>query len=60
MIEENELDLIITDVMMPEMDGLEFTQIIKSKVETCRVQLYRKIKQMTELSPNDYIKSILT
>ena len=37
MIEENELDLIITDVMMPEMDGLEFTQIIKSKVETCHI-----------------------
>ncbi len=37
LIEENELDLIITDVMMPEMDGLEFTQIIKSKIETCHI-----------------------
>ncbi len=37
LIEENELDLIITDVMMPEMNGLEFTQIIKSKIETCHI-----------------------
>ncbi|MCW3804774.1 hybrid sensor histidine kinase/response regulator transcription factor [Plebeiibacterium marinum] len=37
LIDENELDLIITDVMMPEMDGLEFTQIIKSKIETCHI-----------------------
>ncbi len=37
MIEANELDLIITDVMMPEMNGLEFTQIIKSKIETCHI-----------------------
>lgn len=30
-------DLIITDVMMPEMDGIEFTRIIKENIETCHI-----------------------
>lgn len=30
-------DLIITDVMMPEMDGIEFTRIVKENIDTCHV-----------------------
>lgn len=32
-----EPDLIITDVMMPEMDGIEFTRTIKENLETCHI-----------------------
>lgn len=30
-------DLIVSDIMMPDMDGLEFCNIIKSTPETCHV-----------------------
>ncbi|MDR2954526.1 MAG: response regulator [Prevotella sp.] len=30
-------DLIITDVMMPEMDGIEFTRIVKENIDTCHI-----------------------
>lgn len=30
-------DLIISDIMMPEMDGIEFTRIVKTNIETCHI-----------------------
>ena len=30
-------DLIVTDVMMPEIDGIEFTRMVKENIETCHI-----------------------
>jgi len=56
-------NLIISDVMMPEMDGFELCEKIKSNVSTCHIPLilltalenHDKMIQGIELGADDYI-----
>jgi signal transduction histidine kinase/ligand-binding sensor domain-containing protein/DNA-binding response OmpR family regulator len=37
LLEEQQVDLIISDVMMPEMDGIHFCKKIKQNIQTCHI-----------------------
>lgn len=36
-VEQNEVDVIISDIMMPVMDGIEFCRHIKGNFDTCHI-----------------------
>lgn len=36
-LKNEEIDLILTDVMMPEMDGIKLTKTIKQNIKTCHI-----------------------
>lgn len=39
-LKEQEVDLIVTDVMMPVMDGVKFCKLVKQNLRTCHIPVY--------------------
>lgn len=54
-LQKNEVDVILLDVMMPEMDGYETLRAIKSKTELANVQVI----MITALSEKSVLKETL-
>lgn len=44
------IDLIVSDIMMPEMDGIEFCQTVKNKFEFCHIPVILLTARGTEES----------
>lgn len=38
-IEQEDIDLIVSDIMMPEMDGIEFCKYVKGNFDTCHMPI---------------------
>lgn len=62
-VKTNNIDLIISDIMMPEMSGLELCKILKNNLETCHIPVIlltslaerADIIKGLELGADDYI-----
>ena len=39
-LKDNEVDLVLTDVMMPVMDGIKLTKQIKQSIRTCHIPVF--------------------
>ena len=39
-LKEKEVDLIVTDVMMPVMDGAKLCKLVKQNLRTCHIPIY--------------------
>lgn len=56
-------DLIISDIMIPEIDGLQLCQRLKTDIHTCHIPIilltartsFLKIKEVYEVGADDYI-----
>lgn len=53
-LKENDFDLVITDISMPEMDGIKFTQELKI------LKPQQKVMALTMISENQHIKHMLS
>ena len=49
-LESTSIHLIVSDIMMPEMDGIEFCQTVKSKFEFCHIPVILLTARGTEES----------
>ncbi len=54
LLRENDFDLVITDISMPEMDGIRFTQELKL------FKPNQKVMALTMISENQHIKHMLS
>ncbi|WEK17729.1 MAG: two-component regulator propeller domain-containing protein [Candidatus Pedobacter colombiensis] len=55
LLEEESVDLIICDVMMPELDGIHFCKRIKQNIQTCHIPV---ILLTAKIETNQQIKGL--